>query len=114
MTPDDKLLLLKDIETGDQFYVDREMYEQCKPKLKGKSLKGTVIVIGTGGGMSGNSEELRNIEVIGPSEKGARLEGSKDYAKEFMAKNKVPTARYRTFTKDNLAEAKRFLKEWGM
>lgn len=58
-----------------------------------------------------NNDSLKDIEVLGPSKEGARLEGSKDYAKVFMAKNNVPTARYKTFTKDTLNEAKQFLKE---
>ena len=58
-----------------------------------------------------NSEELKDIEVLGPSGEGAKLEGSKDYAKEFMAKNNIPTAKYKTFTKDTISEAKRFLKD---
>ena len=58
-----------------------------------------------------NSEALDGIQVFGPSQEGAKLEGSKDYAKSFMATNSVPTARYKTFTKDSLAQAKEFLKE---
>ena len=57
-----------------------------------------------------NDEALKNIPIIGPSKEGAKLEGSKDYAKEFMAKYNVPTARYRTFTKDTLNEGIDFLK----
>ena len=43
--------------------------------------------------------------VIGPSKQGALLEGSKDYAKGFMQRNHIPTAAYRSFTKDNVAAA---------
>lgn len=49
--------------------------------------------------------ELRQVLVVGPSKEGARLEGSKDYAKAFMMRHKIPTARYQTFTRDTLAEA---------
>lgn len=52
---------------------------------------------------------LKNVIVIGPSQKGAQLEGSKDYAKKFMQKHNIPTAAYKTFTKDNLALAYDFI-----
>ena len=46
-----------------------------------------------------NEPDLQHISVIGPSKKGAQLEGSKNFAKEFMARNNIPTAKYKTFTK---------------
>ncbi len=54
--------------------------------------------------------ELKDIKVIGPDKKGAELEGSKDFAKDFMQKYNIPTARYQTFTKQNLNKAADFLK----
>lgn len=53
---------------------------------------------------------LRNIMVIGPSKQGAMLEGSKDYAKAFMLRHGIPTARYRTFTEETLAQGEKFLE----
>ena len=53
--------------------------------------------------------ELRHVLVIGPGKEGACLEGSKDYAKAFMMRHNIPTARYQTFTLDTLAEAEAFL-----
>jgi len=53
---------------------------------------------------------LASIPLIGPSKNAAALEGSKDFAKEFMTKNNIPTARYATFTKDTIEEGIRFLK----
>ena len=53
---------------------------------------------------------LRNVMVIGPSKQGAMLEGSKDYAKAFMQRHNIPTARYRTFTEATLEEGERFLE----
>ncbi len=53
---------------------------------------------------------LHNIKVIGPSAEGATLEGSKDYAKAFMARHGIPTAAYRTFTPDTVADGERFLE----
>ncbi|QXP65931.1 phosphoribosylamine--glycine ligase [Polaribacter sp. AHE13PA] len=55
-------------------------------------------------------EELKNIPVIGPKKDGALLEGSKDFSKQFMQKHGVPTARYESFTKDNLQEGFAFLE----
>jgi phosphoribosylamine--glycine ligase len=55
---------------------------------------------------------VRHIPVIGPSRAGARLEGSKDFAKAFMTKYGIPTAAYRTFTPDTLAEGILFLEEF--
>ncbi len=57
-----------------------------------------------------NDDQLKNIMLIGPSEKGAALEGSKEVAKEFMERNSIPTAAYRSFTADNLNEGQDFLE----
>lgn len=54
-------------------------------------------------------EELEHVAVFGPSKQGAALEGSKEYAKQFMMRHNIPTAAYRSFTKDNLAEADAFI-----
>ncbi|MCR5064805.1 MAG: phosphoribosylamine--glycine ligase [Bacteroidales bacterium] len=53
--------------------------------------------------------ELKNIMLIGPSSKGAQLEGSKDFAKLFMQRHGIPTAAYRTFTRDTLKEGQAYL-----
>lgn len=55
------------------------------------------------------TEELKHVNVIGPSKQGAVLEGSKEFAKEFMERNNVPTAAYKSFTKDNLKEGMSFI-----
>lgn len=57
-----------------------------------------------------NDSLLKNIAMIGPSKLGATLEGSKDFAKNFMQRHGIPTARYATFTKDSIKEAFAFLK----
>ena len=54
--------------------------------------------------------ELYKIPVIGPSKYGAQLEGSKDFAKSFMNRHSIPTAKYATFTIENLEEGLLFLK----
>lgn len=53
---------------------------------------------------------LKDIPVIGPVKAGAVLEGSKDFAKSFMQKYKIPTAMYQSFTLETIAEGNRFLE----
>ena len=53
----------------------------------------------------------KNIPVIGPSKAGAMLEGSKDFAKTFMQRHNIPTAKYKTISKANLEEGLQFLSE---
>jgi phosphoribosylamine--glycine ligase len=54
--------------------------------------------------------ELKNISVIGPKKDGALLEGSKDFSKQFMEKHGIPTAKYQSFTNENLKEGFAFLE----
>lgn len=56
-----------------------------------------------------NTRELKEVMIIGPSAQGAQLEGSKDFAKLFMQRHDIPTAAYRTFTRDTLAEGQQYL-----
>lgn len=53
---------------------------------------------------------VASIPVIGPSKEGARLEGSKEFAKEFMKRHDIPTARYLTVRAENLEEGIHFLE----
>lgn len=55
-------------------------------------------------------DQLKYIPVVGPSVAGAMLEGSKQYAKDFMTRHNIPTARYATFTKKNIEEGYKFLE----
>lgn len=57
-----------------------------------------------------NDDQLKHIPVIGPSKEGAQLEGSKDFAKAFMMRHNIPTARYQSFTKETLSEGYAFLE----
>ncbi len=54
--------------------------------------------------------QLHHIPVIGPSKLGARLEGSKEFAKQFLVKNDIPTARYASFEAATLHEGFHFLE----
>ena len=58
-----------------------------------------------------NDPALKQIPVIGPSKEGAQLEGSKDFAKAFMMRHNIPTARYKSFTSKTLEEGCKFLEE---
>ncbi|MBR5844501.1 MAG: phosphoribosylamine--glycine ligase [Bacteroidaceae bacterium] len=57
-----------------------------------------------------NTPTISHIPVIGPSKEGAQLEGSKDFAKAFMMRHNIPTARYRSFTAENIEEGYAFLE----
>ena len=57
-----------------------------------------------------NRPELKHIAVIGPSAQGAELEGSKEFAKGFMMRHNIPTARYKSITSANLEEGLAFLE----
>ncbi len=52
---------------------------------------------------------LQHIKVVGPSKEAAQLEGSKDFAKSFMQKYAIPTAKYQSFTADQLEEGIAFI-----
>lgn len=55
--------------------------------------------------------DLKSIPVIGPSQQGAKLEGSKDFAKAFMQRHNIPTAGYLSVTKDSIQEGYAFLEK---
>lgn len=57
-----------------------------------------------------NDAALKNVALIGPSQLGAQLEGSKDFAKAFMMRHNIPTAAYQSFTAETLNEAYAFLE----
>ena len=55
-------------------------------------------------------EDLKNVVVIGPQQYAAQLEGSKEFAKEFMYRHNIPTAAYQSFTAENIPEGHAFLE----
>lgn len=57
-----------------------------------------------------NDITTQNIAIIGPSAKGAQLEGSKEFAKQFMQRYNIPTARYKSITAETLEEGYAFLE----
>ena len=66
------------------------------------------LVAGLRDYLNGRSD-TRDLRVVGPGKAGAQLEGSKDFAKRFMARHNIPTAAYRSFEKEDLKEAIAFL-----
>lgn len=57
-----------------------------------------------------NDEQLKHVSVIGPQKEAAQLEGSKEFAKKFMTRHGIPTAAYKSFTRDNVEEGLDFLE----
>lgn len=57
-----------------------------------------------------NDIKLKDIPVIGPDKSAARLEGSKDFAKDFLTRHKIPTADYKSFDKSSVGDAAGFLR----
>lgn len=57
-----------------------------------------------------SDDELQNVSIIGPDKKGAKLEGSKDFANQFMKRYNIPTADYKSFTIEQMAPAYDFLE----
>ncbi|CAG2534640.1 phosphoribosylamine--glycine ligase [Maribacter dokdonensis] len=55
--------------------------------------------------------ELKNIAVIGPEKLAATLEGSKEFAKEFMMRHQIPTAQYKSFTSETVKDGFKFLEQ---
>ncbi|MEP5548108.1 phosphoribosylamine--glycine ligase, partial [Maribacter dokdonensis] len=58
-----------------------------------------------------DDNELKNIAVIGPEKLAATLEGSKEFAKEFMMRHQIPTAQYKSFTSETVEEGFKFLEQ---
>ena len=58
-----------------------------------------------------SNDDVKHIPVIGPGKKGAQLEGSKDFSKQFMARHGIPTARYLSVTGKTVHDAVAFMKE---
>ena len=57
-----------------------------------------------------SDSDLKQVKVIGPKKNGAQLEGSKKFAKEFMFRHHIPTAKYKSFTAESLHDGYKFLE----
>jgi phosphoribosylamine--glycine ligase len=58
-----------------------------------------------------NNADFASLMIIGPDAAGAQLEGSKDFSKIFMAENQIPTASFKTFTKENIEDAYSYIDQ---
>ncbi|MDR0546490.1 MAG: phosphoribosylamine--glycine ligase [Dysgonamonadaceae bacterium] len=103
------------VQAGENVPVAADDFEKIKQLVLEKDI--TMVVVGPEDPLVKgiydffkNDEQLKNIPVIGPSQQGAQLEGSKDFAKAFMMRHNIPTARYFSLTKDNIKEGIAFLK----
>lgn len=90
-------------------------FDAVKAFVLGKSVK--MVVVGNEDPLVAgiydffkNDAELADVPVIGPSKEGAQLEGSKDFAKAFMNRHNIPTARHLSVTKDTIEDGYRFLE----
>lgn len=99
---------------GTNLPVDPEDFESVKKAVRENKIN--MIVVGPEAPLAAgihdfflNDEFLKNIPVIGPCKSAARLEGSKDFAKAFLTRHKIPTAAYRSFDKQSVSEARGFL-----
>ena len=103
------------LNCGTNININNEDFETVKTFVLENSIN--MVVVGPEAPLVGgivdffkNDPMLCNIAIIGPSKQGAELEGSKDFAKAFMSKYNIPTARYNTFSKDNIAQGVEFLR----
>jgi len=102
-------------EVGENVSLNISNFAETKSFLLSKNIKMVVVgpeqplVDGFADALA-NDVELRGINVIGPKKLGATLEGSKDFSKQFMLRNGVPTAAYQSFTKDTLSSGLAFLE----
>ena len=102
-------------EVGENVNIKADDFEAIKSFVVEQSIN--MVVVGPEDPLvKGIYDELKNdsrtkdIPVIGPSKQGAVLEGSKDFAKSFMQRHHIPTARYQTFNGTTLEEGLKFLE----
>ncbi|MEP1035482.1 phosphoribosylamine--glycine ligase [Ekhidna sp.] len=102
-------------KVGTNLDIDPGNFEKVEAALKEYDIE--MLIVGPEDPLvNGIVDHLRKIKafkklmIIGPSAKGAMLEGSKEYAKEFMKKHGIPTADARTVTKDNLEETIKYME----
>jgi len=102
-------------ELGTNIDIDVNDFDKIKELVLTEEIR--MVVVGPEGPLVNGiydffkaDEVLKDITLIGPSKEGAQLEGSKEFAKQFMKRHNIPTAKYQAFTKENLAEGYTFLE----
>lgn len=103
------------LQHGENVSVDSNNYEELKAFVLQKGIE--MVVVGPEAPLVEGihdyfkaDDELSEVMVIGPLKDAAMLEGSKDFAKEFMMKHSIPTAAYSTFNAEELEDAYTFLE----
>jgi len=103
------------LENGENIDIDTNNFDEVKKFVLAKRVD--MVVVGPEVPLVAgicdfflNDERLKDVTVIGPEKDAAMLEGSKDFAKEFMKKYGIPTAGFKTFDKNTLEEAYSFLE----
>ncbi len=99
-------------EYGVNISLDLDNYDEVADFVEKEDIR--MVIVGPEKYLvDGMYDELRErcpkLMIIGPSKKGAMLEGSKSFAKEFMAEYRIPTAKYKSFNSDELEEAKKYI-----
>jgi len=99
---------------GENVSLDPDNHEEVKNFVLGNKID--MVIVGPEAPLVAGfrnkfeeDHEVSHIPVVGPDREGARLEGSKDFAKNFMKNHNIPTAAYKSFTANELDEAKSFL-----
>ncbi len=102
-------------QCGTNLPVDTENFEQVRQAVVENNIN--MVVVGPEVPLAAgihdfflDDPQLRPIPVIGPVKKAAMLEGSKDFAKDFLIRHNIPTARYKSFDRTTLDEAEVFLR----
>jgi phosphoribosylamine--glycine ligase len=101
-------------ETGTNLAIDPGNFGEVKDAVLKNSI--SLVVVGPEAPLVAgindfflNDQYLRDIPVIGPAKNAAQLEGSKDFAKDFMTRHKIPTSRHRTFDRSTAGNVSGFL-----
>jgi len=104
-------------ETGTNLPIDPENFGEIREAVLDKGIG--MVIVGPEAPLVagicdffGADEMLREIPVIGPGRSAARLEGSKDFAKAFLSRHKIPTAAYRSFDITTVGEVPGFLRSF--
>jgi phosphoribosylamine--glycine ligase len=104
-------------ETGTNLPVDPGNFEEVKKIVLDNGIN--MVVVGPEAPLvTGicnffrDDDKLKDIPVIGPDKSAARLEGSKDFAKAFLTRHKIPTSHYRSFDRSTIHEASDFLRSF--
>jgi phosphoribosylamine--glycine ligase len=103
------------LSVGTNLPVNPEDFESVKKAVKENKIN--IVIVGPEAPLASgihdfflNDQYLKNIPVIGPDKSAARLEGSKDFAKAFLTRHKIPTAVYKSFDKESAGMVHSFLK----